>query len=191
MRRAATAAILSLILSATAAAVQPSQPEPIPSELFVPILPTFTSEPTSAARTGPSAVLIDPRAILPSSNPPERPATGQPAPRTRVQPKVVLTGDSIVGKASWYCKAGVSVCHYRYPDDGGADLYAAACGKLRRAMGSGWRNDVVRVRALESGRSVTVKLVDWCGSEDKTIDLYWDAMKALGGTGVLRVEVSW
>lgn len=94
---------------------------------------------------------------------------------------------SVRGLASWYCKAGVSVCHYRYPP---GSMVAAACKKLRVAMGPGWRGRTVVVRA-SSGRQVTVKLVDWCGSATKTIDLYWEPMHRLGGTGVLRVKVSW
>lgn len=81
------------------------------------------------------------------------------------------------------------MCHYKYPDRGGLDLYAAACGKLRAAMGSKWRGKTVTVAT--ASRSVNVKLVDWCGSRTKTIDLYWDAMHVLGGTGVLNVKVTW
>ena len=92
----------------------------------------------------------------------------------------------LAGKASWYCKAGVSVCHHAYRP---GSMVAAACGKLRRAMGPRWRGRYVTVTS--GGRQVTVRLVDWCGSEDKTIDLYWEPMRRLGGTGVLRVRVGW
>jgi hypothetical protein len=56
-------------------------------------------------------------------------------------------------------------------------------------MGSDWRGQHVRVTGV--GRSVVVQLVDYCASRDKTIDLYWEPMRRLGGTGVLRVEVAW
>jgi hypothetical protein len=76
-------------------------------------------------------------------------------------------------------------------------MVAAACGKLRSAIGASWRGKTVIVQrqTLVDGekvkREVTVKLVDWCGSSDKTIDLYYAPMHQLGGTGVLIVAVSW
>lgn len=95
------------------------------------------------------------------------------------------TGRSIRGIASWYCKAGVSVCHYQY---GPGSMVAAACGKLRAAL-SNWRGKTVTVSS--GGRSVQVKLVDWCGHPSRVIDLYWEPMRRLGGTGLLNVRVSW
>ena len=68
-------------------------------------------------------------------------------------------------------------------------MVAAACGKLRSAMGPNWRGKTVTVST--KNRTVTVKLVDWCGSKDKTIDLYWAPMSKLGGSGVLSVTVRW
>lgn len=72
-------------------------------------------------------------------------------------------------------------------------MVAAACGKLRVAMGGHadrfWRGKVVTVEA--GNRQVAVKLVDWCGSKTKTIDLYWEPMRQLGGDGVLRVKIRW
>lgn len=107
---------------------------------------------------------------------------------SKAAPRVRSTGHSVSGKASWYCKAGVSVCHHSYPDGPGADMYAAACSRLRGAMGS-WRGRSVTVTG--NGRTITVRLIDYCASTDKTIDLYWDAMRALGGSGVVRVVVRW
>jgi len=69
-------------------------------------------------------------------------------------------------------------------------MVAAACGKLRAAMGPNWRGKLVTVRAA-LGRQVQVRLVDWCGSTTKLIDLYWTPMAKLGGTGVLYVRVLW
>jgi len=102
---------------------------------------------------------------------------------------------SIKGKASWYCNYDdpdyvFSVCHYKYPDGPGPDYYAAACGKLRRAMGSDWRGK--RVGVIGNGRATVVRLIDYCASEDKTIDLYRDAMDALGPSGGgYNVTVTW
>jgi hypothetical protein len=96
------------------------------------------------------------------------------------------TSHSIQGEASWYCKTGASPCHYLY---GPGSMVAAACGRLRSAMGSHWRGKTVTVR--HGGRSVRVTLVDWCGNRSRLIDLYWEPMRRLGGTGVLDVKVSW
>lgn len=93
---------------------------------------------------------------------------------------------SVKGVASWYCKAGVSVCHYAYPP---GSMVAAACGKLRRVMGPHWRH--TRVIVSSGGHSVAVTLVDWCGSTTKLIDLYWEPMRRLGGSGTLPVVVRW
>ena len=70
-------------------------------------------------------------------------------------------------------------------------MVGAACGKLRAAMGPNWRGKTVLVRS--SDQQVTVKLVDWCGSKDKLIDLHPGAFKELGplSRGVLRVTVRW
>jgi len=69
-------------------------------------------------------------------------------------------------------------------------MVAAACGKLRSAIGPNWRGKIVTV-TNRRGTTVTVRLVDWCGSATKTIDLYWEPMRLLGGTGVLPVKIRW
>ena len=58
-------------------------------------------------------------------------------------------------------------------------------------MNNHWRGKVVSVMSNVTGKIVNVKLVDWCGSSDKLIDLYWEPMRQLGGTGVLSVTVRW
>jgi hypothetical protein len=68
-------------------------------------------------------------------------------------------------------------------------MVAAACAKLRAAMGPHWRGQTVTVTA--GNHQVAVTLVDWCGSKDKLIDLYREPMRQLGGSGVLRVTVRW
>jgi hypothetical protein len=92
---------------------------------------------------------------------------------------------SVSGIASYFCGNG-SPCTAGYPP---GSMVAAACGRLRTAMGSHWRGRVVTVTA--GSRSVRITLVDWCGSGTKTIDLYYAVMVRLGGTGVLPVTVSW
>lgn len=131
--------------------------------------------------------------VLPSAGPPITPEPTikpKPKPRATVAPKkttrqVIRYSATLVGKASWYCSNSQPICHHAYPP---GSMVAAACGKLRRVMGT-WRGRVVTVRA--NGRSVRVKLVDWCGSTTKTIDLYYAPMRKLGGTGVLTVKISW
>ena len=83
----------------------------------------------------------------------------------------------------------------KYPDVKGPQLVAAACGKLRRAMGGSekdWRNKQVTVRRRGTNQLVWVVLRDWCASEDKLIDLYRDAMDRLGpSSGGYEVTVFW
>lgn len=86
------------------------------------------------------------------------------------------------GKASYYC------CTKGYSS--GAHV-GAACSKLRDAMGPSWRGRTVVVSG--GGQQVAVKLVDWCGSKDKLIDLHPGAFTEIGPLwrGVLRVTVRW
>lgn len=70
-------------------------------------------------------------------------------------------------------------------------MVAAACGRLRAALGSNWRGRRVTVKSIRKGTQVNVTLVDYCASTSKSIDLYWEPMRRLGGTGVLEVEISW
>lgn len=158
----------------------------------------LTAPPAERTPTPEPPLIVDSEALAAREAPdrPKVPVTNRPKVElvpTDPPPKPTkATGRSVSGKASWYCKAGVSSCHYRYLDGPGRDLYAAACGKLRRAIGRTWRNDVVRVTS--DWGSVRVKLVDYCASEDKTIDLYWDAFRIVrspDNDGVVRVKVGW
>lgn len=185
---------LVAVLGSTTQGHEPSRLRTLPAEAFSPVR---VAEPDPTATTTPEPPYAEFPALAPTGTthrpkPAPRPSARAVAAPTKAPIKPLATRHSITGKASWYCKAGVSVCHHSYPDRRGVvDLYAAACGKLRSAMGGGWRGDRVRVTRLDTGRSVVVRLIDWCGSSDKTIDLYWDAMHALGGSGVIRVKVSW
>jgi len=146
-----------------------------------------------AAPRGPAPLITD------FANP-ERSFAPRPEPRLVVTPRVVTTaklklepafqaaaGGSVraTGPASWYCKAGVSICHRAYP--GG--MYAAAGQKLR--VGN-WRGRVVQV--CGNGSCVSVKLIDWCAcGGGRVIDLYSDAFRRLAplSKGTVKVTVSW
>lgn len=168
MRAPRTVALVLLLVScAPATGRETSAPAPAPT--FHPVTLAPTLEPTPDPTRAPIAV---------------------PTPRL-----LVVTPGRLKGKASWYCNSDdsshpYSVCHYRYPDKAGPDLYAAACQPLRLAMGEMmWRGRSVIVSG--NGRSVVVKLIDYCASRGKTIDLYRDSADALGFDGVLDVTVRW
>lgn len=131
--------------------------------------PSYGPEPSYRALPVPTPVrrAVGKRAARPASPPPRQP---------------IRVAHRLAGLASWYCRPGVSVCPVGVPPSG---MYAAACAPLRAAMGPSWRGRTVWVDGL------AVVLVDYCASTAKTIDLFWSAMRRLGGTGVLRVEVRW
>lgn len=183
MRSLAAALVLVLVAVGALSASVPLPPiAPLPEAAFRPV----PSPPRASAP--PPTVITDTQGPQPT-----RPTVVVPTSRMIVieplGPSRVTTGgsSSLSGVASWYCKEGVSVCHYAYPP---GSMVAAACGRLRAAMGSNWRGKHVAVLAA-NGNSVVVQLVDWCGSTSKTIDLYWEPMRRLGGTGVLSVIVTW
>jgi rare lipoprotein A (peptidoglycan hydrolase) len=126
---------------------------------------------------------VKPESVLKPTPKPKAPPAAPRAPA----PKAVASGarSSASGAASWYCKPGVSACHYQY--SGG--MYAAAGPALR--VGN-WRGRTVTV--CSGSRCVNVKLIDWCqcyGS--RVIDLYSDAFSRLGSLseGTIRVKVYW
>ena len=143
------------------ASVRPLEPRYDPIEAEV-VIPT-------PAETRPPVDLPDPVAKVMTPAPP------QPV------------GRSIAGKASWYCSRSKPICHYAYPP---GSMVAAACAKLRQAMGADWRGKTVTV-TRKGWAPIRVKLVDYCASKTKTIDLYYEPMSRLGGTGVLDVTVTW
>ena len=114
---------------------------------------------------------------------PEQPLqTPDPTPTlapTPVPPRVTdRPGREVSGKASWHAT-------------GRDGFYAAACYPLRKAMGIDWRGRDVLVSV--GRRAVEVRLNDWCGSHDKTIDLSDEAFRYFAplSRGVLRVTVGW
>ena len=188
---------MSLFVIGVASASRSTPIDPVPSEAFSRVVVPYV-EPAHPTPTASSRLVVVPVEVTPDQAPARRPAQVIPKPKPRTVPRPspvrsskpsaprAATKHSISGKASWYCKAGVSVCHHSYPP---GSMVAAACGKLRSAMGSRWRGKTVTVSTKT--RTVSVKLVDWCGSKDKTIDLYWEPMRRLGGSGVLAVTVRW
>ncbi|HEU0244103.1 MAG TPA: hypothetical protein VFQ75_09375 [Candidatus Limnocylindrales bacterium] len=138
--------------------------------------PTADSAPTADEVAPPRSLVETGTAPVPTG----RPAVRQPAVAARALVKPIPTSHSIHGRASWYCRAGVSVCMAAHPDRAGvADMYAAAGPGLRRAIcGSESSNCWRGRRVLVNG--VAVVLADWCAcnsraSSVKLIDLYWDA----------------
>lgn len=79
-------------------------------------------------------------------------------------------------------------------------MFAAAGPALRAAIGPAWRNRLVKVTSLRYGRSVWVRLADWClctGPAHPAIDLYSGPFAFLSGRpktspgGGLEVKISW
>lgn len=102
----------------------------------------------------------------------------------------MTTSRQLTGLASWYCRAGVSICHYQYPDTQGFDAYAAAGPGLRKAMCGSAKSECWRGRAvLVNG--VRVELRDWCQcyrgeAHEKIIDLYYDVFARVGSAVAVR-----
>lgn len=185
----AAVAAAVLVASGTIGAT-PFVPVELPDEAFVPVVVPPTEKPPPASTAVPAPRIPRARPSLPPA-----PVVTKP-----VEPRTTLTGSTLSGLASWYCRAGVSICHYKYPDTKGFDAYAAAGPKLRAAIcGSSksdcWRGRTVTVSA--NGQSVSVRLTDFCQcyrgeSHEKVIDLYWDVWAALGiPNGSNRVKVAW
>lgn len=100
-----------------------------------------------------------------------------------------LSGSKASGLATWFCKSGVSSCHYKYPDRSGAQMYAAAGSEIRVGK---WRGRIVQV--CGGSDCIQVKLVDWCACKgNRIIDLYYDAFRKLESPsrGYVKVKVSW
>lgn len=182
--------MLSLVVAGITTGRAPSPPGPEPSWR-----PVEATETAVSASEGPVPVLVDPWPLT-TRAPRSQPRIAQPTPlvvpRGTPAPAPRVAGRSISGRATWYCRAGVSACHYRYPDRPGSDLYAAAGPALRSALGSSWRGRVVTVC---SDSCVRVTLSDWCGCGNgvTAIDLYADAFTKLAplSTGVIRVRITW
>jgi len=150
-------------------------PAPLPSiEYGVPASPIQIGDFQEQARS------FEPRAN------PDQPVRAESVLKATPRPKPPANpSNSVRGTASWYCQAGVSVCHSDYP--GG--MYAAAGPALR--VGN-WRGRTVTV--CGSGSCVNVKLIDWCAcGSGRVIDLYSDAFRQLAplSSGTVSVRVTW
>jgi len=182
------AVLVLLLVEAPTVSRQPSRPSS--AQTFMAVHISQSPQPTITFIDEPHT----PRSL--ATRPPEvapRPSVSQMKPKTDTVPnngvdkangrsvKGSYSG-SVFGRASYYC------CTRRYSS--GA-MVGAACSKLRDAMGPSWRGQVVTV--TRGSQQVTIKLVDWCGSKDKLIDLHPGAFKELGPLerGVLRVTVRW
>ena len=136
---------------------------------------TYDGPYTSIARTAPptaSAIATHrPTATVP-------PPTGRPA--------ASMSGHSITGIASWYCRPGVSRCTRGHPDG----LYAAIRRDLLTLRGA----RVTVCRTDLPSVCVVVTIIDCnCGPNANLIDLYSDAFRELAplSRGVVKVTVHW
>lgn len=203
MRHLRTVAVTAFVLVGlpiiltSAAAHAPTPPGEIPQAAFrtvevsdavVNVSPpvTFTqvpATPTPSPSPTPRQRELQAKAAQPLPTP-------RPTPTPKPKAKTLAasnTGRSVRVHATWYCRAGRSVCHYKYPDRAGViDMYAAAGSRVR--VGN-WRGRVVHV--CDSNSCINVKLIDWCGCPG--IDLYWDAFHKLAPNngGENSVTVSW
>lgn len=93
----------------------------------------------------------------------------------------------VVGMASWYCSpTRHSPCTSGYA---AAGAYGAAGPALRAALGSHWRGRSVTLSYR--GRTVRIRLIDWCRCpHGRIVDVYASAFDDLGplSAGVLRVS---
>jgi hypothetical protein len=214
-RRVIALAVVVAALTLTATAVigsQPSEPEPIPESAFRLVSlppdsnvagPVAVAPASPAARQG-SNELAELRDPAFATEPPERAQPDVqrpnpivvpiPTPTPRPQPNTggsagsgsgSNTTRSLRGNASWYCRAGISPCTVNYPDTSGFQAYAAAGPKLRAALGSGWRGNIVYVDGIR------VKLIDWCQCykgepHEKLLDLYYDVFARTGSPVTIR-----
>jgi len=199
------AAIVSLSAATLSVGRQPTADPSIDPHQFTAILPAATPSPEPVSSRPPGAPIgdfADDQSFPPRVAPVVRAPVGAlPIPTrapVRTNPVVVkprtstttstaaATGSHRVsGRASWYCKPGVSACTSGYT--GG--MYAAAGSEIR--IGN-WRGRIVTV--CGNGRCIRVKLIDWCAcAGSRIIDLYNDAFSRLASPsiGTLAVTVSW
>jgi hypothetical protein len=190
-------ALATMSAAALSTAAVPTRPAPLDSAAFALIAGSDLVEPPPSLSA--SADSRDPGGVIADFGNPGRTFAPRPQPRLIVVPRVVVgrtprpvpqvasSGGSsgASGKATWYCKTGVSVCHHAYP--GG--MYAAAGPRLRVGH---WRGRVVQV--CGGGTCISVKLIDWCACPGaRVIDLYSDAFRLLAplNKGTMNVTVSW
>lgn len=163
---AAAALAVCVANSTNIAAIAPYVPTALSSSAFTPVVVPRASQPvpviveTFSARRAP---ILRPT-----------PTTPQAAPGW-VEP----SGFS----ATYYCLAGQSRCHYRYPDGPGDDLYAAISPDYAE-----WRGDQVLVCYRDA--CVTVTIIDCNCQAVQAIDLYADAFRKLAPLSAGRIRVN-
>jgi hypothetical protein len=168
-----------------AAGLEPIQSSPIPDSAFERVAVPVSSA-WALLDPSPTSDLEVLREPLIATPPPERPQPALPAASPIVVSTVPKTTHAISGRASYYCRAGVSVCTVNHPDGGGFDAYAAAGPALRAAIGPDWRGRIVYVDGIR------VKLIDWCqcyGGKtgvEKLLDLYYDVYARTGSQVTIR-----
>jgi Lytic transglycolase len=184
------AAITTLTVTTATTARPPSTPSSLDPDDFRPLV--MADAPAGSPMPLPSIEYGAPASPVPIGDFQEQERSFEP----RATPNQPVDADSLLkptpkpshsrgGTASWYCKAGVSECHYQY--SGG--LYAAAGPGLR--VGD-WRGRKVKVCA--SGGCVHVTLIDWCAcGSGRLIDLYSDAYRRIAplSSGTASVTVYW
>jgi hypothetical protein len=147
------------------------------------------SETSTPAPSGAPPIVSGPVASHPADR--EVPGGGAPLPTQDPGERLsALTG--VHGDATWFCnadasRARLSRCTNGYPDGPGDDFYAAAGPDLRDGD---WRGRLVTVER-DGYSPIQVRLIDSCVCDSAVIDLYADAMWALGGTGRIEVTVSY
>ncbi len=192
---AAVLLLVTLFGTATMVAAEaPSAPAPLTDIQFTPIEPTdlvastVAQPPAVPIRTAApdiadfSGVALQPEDAAARFSQPDS-ATKTAKPKTLVKtPRIT---HRVGGIATWYCKAGVSSCHYAH--SGG--MYAAAGAEIRKGD---WRGRQVRV--CSGGACIRVTLIDWCAcAGNRIIDLYSDAYRRLDSlsSGTMKVTVGW
>jgi hypothetical protein len=173
------AGTLTLAATAAAAGLGPANPTPLPDSAFAPVT---APSPAAGGFAVPAARSTDVLSDIPQ---PERAQPSVRAPKPIVVQNKPVTTHAVSGRASWYCRAGVSPCTNTQPDVGGFDAYAAAGPKLRAAIGPSWRGSIVWVDGIR------VKLIDWCQCyrgepQEKLLDLYFDVYARTGTAVTIR-----
>lgn len=187
-------AIGCALLLIKAAGREPSSYAPVPQAAFTPILPQPSILPVYPAPLAWSLPVLPITFPGPTDKPRPKP---RPKPQPEPPSKPNIVGRAIRGVATWYClPSWPSKCMKVHPNPRG--MYAAAGPALRAALGRAWRNHLVKVTNLANGRSVWVRLADWCAcGQGHTIDLYSGPFAMLSGRsfsspgGGLEVKISW
>ena len=173
MRPAAVAAALALVLAWSPADTR----APRPAVVAIPSGPWGVAE--TDPRRQPAAPVIVSDAAYPSPVVAILRGSRDGSPRHVPMPALQPAHDARSGVASWFAAP---------------DATAAAGPALRAFLGPSWRGQRVRVSA--GGRSVVVRLTDWClcvvGRSERLIDLSATAFSRLAplSVGLMRVEVS-